>query len=457
MIKYLLVVVAVLCLSAPLISSASDSSTRPMVGDPIKKDLPKVAPGTAMTLKEALQLADKRNLSLASARADIETARVGLKKAWASLLPIAQGTMTLTHNDHEDDANIGGGSAVVIRRQDSLQGSLQANVTLINPQLWTGVSAGRLGVEVAELTVQNARQELLLAVAQSFYQALTARALIDVQENLFQTAERYLEVAQARHVSGVGRRLDVIRARSELVRVRQALFAADEAFNNARDALGILTGAGGLPAPKEGPELRAPLESEEELVSLAARKRSDLKLRRKAVDLFERQLDASWMQFLPTLNAAWQLTHQFTSPSSFGSQDRSRWNALLTLTVPIYNQSRYADLDDKRATLRKSMIQVEEAEKNAGLEVRKARRNYQTTLKQLETSKEQAALSREALLLAEAAYENGTGSSLDVTDASRSSRQDEVTLAIKRFEIQLALLKLLRAMGEDMGNIGGVK
>ena len=70
------------------------------------------------------------------------------------------------------------------------------------------------------------------------------------------------------------------------------------------------------------------------------------------------------------------------------------------------------------------------------------------------TARKKATLAAQSLELAENAYENGTGSSLDVTDARRSSRAAEIDLATKRFGAQLALLTLLRAAGEDMRTIG---
>jgi outer membrane protein len=435
-------------------SKEPDSHGRPVIGDPIKEDLPIVTEGRPITLSEALTLADERNLSIAAARVDIEIGRTGFKRAWAALLPTAQGSMTLTHADHADEVSMGGGQDIVIRRQDSLDGAIQASMPVLNAQAWLNVGAGRLGSELAELGVENVRQQLLVTVAQAFFQALTARSLIDVQENLFSSAKRQFIVAQTRHVSGIGARLDVIRARGEIVKIRQDLIAAHRAYDNARDTLGILTGLGGLPSPREGAIMELPQGSEENLVTEAVKKRADLKLSRKAADLSEQQLNTSWMQFLPSLNLSWQLTHDFTTPSAFGSDDRTRWNALLTLTVPIYNHMRYADLDEKRASFQKSRIEAENAAQNAELEVRKALRDYMTALEQLETSKEQAVLSREALFLAETAYESGAGTSLEVTDASRSSRQDEVTLALKKFEIQLALLNVLRAIGEDMKEVG---
>ena len=213
-------------LIAPAGPLAEEKAERPVIGELGDEDLPSAKEGVAITLEEALAKAGERNLSLAAARADIEMSRASFKRTWAALLPTAQGSMTLNHADHADEARVGGGEDIVIRRQDSLSGTVQASMPLLNAELWLGVSVGRLNEELQKLTVESARRELMYTVAQSFYQALTARSLIDVQENLYKSAKRQLIVAQTRHVSGVGARLDVIRARGELVRIRHELIAA---------------------------------------------------------------------------------------------------------------------------------------------------------------------------------------------------------------------------------------
>ena len=59
-------------------------------------------------------------------------------------------------------------------------------------------------------------------------------------------------------------------------------------------------------------------------------------------------------------------------------------------------------------------------------------------------------MAKEALTLVEASYNAGTGSSLDVTDARRTSSSAIVNLAAKRLQSQISLLKLLSAVGDDM-------
>jgi len=415
--------------------------------------LPAVAPGPAISLEEALRMADERNLSLEASRIEIERSDAELYMAWAALLPAAKAGMPYSHLDHADTTSLGG-SSITTRRQDALSGSVEVSVPLVAPQTWAGVSAARVGVDIARLSVDNARQALLLMVAQSYYQALTARSLVDVQEGQLRSAERHHEVARMRLVSGVGERLDVLRARADVARVRESLLAAHTALTNSRDALAILTGAEGLPMPVEVPEAAPPAGDDEELVEAAMSARQDIRLKGAMRELYRRQLSASWMQFLPSLNASWQLAHQFTETSDMGDPDPTRWTAFLTLSVPIYNQTRYADLDVKRAAVRKAELDAEDARQGAALEIRTARRNYATAVDRIAAAAEQAELAREALTLTEDQYNAGTGSSLAVTDARRSGTEAELNLATRRFEAQIALLKLLRAVGIDMSEAG---
>jgi len=156
------------------------------------------------------------------------------------------------------------------------------------------------------------------------------------------------------------------------------------------------------------------------------------------------------MQFLPTLDVGWQLQYQFTKPGDMGSDDRSRWALVFTLSVPIYNHFRYGDLDYKRAALKQAMIEEEDKSAKLGLEVRTARREYLSALSANAIAERQVALAREAQALIEASYEAGTGTSLDVTDARRTLSATNVNLITTRLKAQIALLALLRAAGRDM-------
>jgi len=428
-------------------------------------EMPPITPGPAMTLDDALRKADQRNLTLEVARVEVDKAAAQLKQAYALVLPGIQAKMTLMHRDHEDAFSFGDSlppelasamgdvPATVIAPQQDLTGVLEAGMTLINAQSWFTIGAAKKGVEAARLAVEDGRQLLLLGVSQAFYVAMMTRSLIDLYEEQIRSTQHHLDVARARYEAGAGLRIDVIRAETELESARQDLLKAHFSFDNARDTLGELTGSDDLPLPVEAALAAAPAGDDAALVKAASASRSDLAAKRAIIGAMEKQLDAAWMQFLPTVDVGWQLQYQFTKPGDMGSDDRSRWALVFTLSVPIYNHFRYGDLDYKRAALSQAMIDEENKASHLGVEVRSARRDYLSALSANAIAERQVALAREALTLIEASYEAGTGTSLDVTDARRTISAANVNLITTRLKAQIALLALLRAAGRDMQTV----
>jgi outer membrane protein TolC len=438
--------VLIICL---LVTSASSAEEQESDTDPNQLQLPQITSGEPITLENALQLADQRNLSLNAARADLEKAGAELYAAWSLLLPNASGYLTFTHNDHADVVDIGGMS-VEVRKQQDIRSGLSVNMPLINAILWKGIGLSDSGLEASQLQTEAVRQAIFLAVAQAFYQALTTKALIEVHINQFKSIKRHLAVASIRHRSGTGQRLDVVRAQTELLSTYEELLNAHTAHNNSRDALATLIGIEGLPLPTKTPDLAPPPALEEDLQELAERQREDVKLSKKLVELSEDQIDLSWMRFIPSLNASWQLTQQISDLGSFSSPDKTRWFIGLTLSVPLYDHTTYAELDQKRAALHKAQLEADDTRDQARLEVRKNKRDYLKTVEQVSTAQKKASLAKQSMQLAETAYESGTGSSLEVTDTQRVWRAAEIALATKRFEAQLSLLQLLRSIGQDI-------
>jgi outer membrane protein TolC len=412
-----------------------------------------VTPGKSVSLADALRLADLNNLSVAVAREDIVKAQAKLKAAWSALLPRASGGLTFTHNDHPDYVGLGTQS-LIARRQDDLAANLMVELPLVDVRSFLGISLAKLSGQVAELSFEKLRQALLLSVAQAYFQSLSARSLVDVHKSQQDSLRKHLAVASIRHRSGTGSRLDVIRAQTDLLTANEDIVAAVAALENSRDALAVLMGVEGLPMPEQVPALNPPVGSASELASRARKRREDLRLARTSVRLADKDLTTSWMQFLPSLYGSWQFSYQVTEPSSLRSEDKSRWFYAITLSVPLYDHTRYADLDEKRAALRSAELQAKDAEQKALLEVRSARRDYEKAMAQVATAAKKALLAAQALTLSESAYENGTGNSLDVTDAFRAKRAAEIDLAVKRFESQMALLSLLRSVGGDISRIG---
>jgi len=425
-----------------------------------------------LTLAQALSAADENNLSLSALRLENDKAQGQLTQAVGGVLPVASASLDYVHADHEDTMDMTSGitdvmedafegmpfemgemeegEPTIVRQQEDLSGSLTVSLSVLNAQNWARIDVGRKGKDLAELSVEDTRQGLLLVVAQAWYASRTSATLVALYEEQVTSAEHHLEVAQARQEAGTGLRLDLLRAETDLAEARQELLQAQLALDNARDALGVLTGVGGLPTPVDEPTIRMPGGEEDQLLAGALQSRTDLAVSQASVDLSRSQLSLTRAQFAPSIDLAWQGSYQFTEATDMGSDDPSRWSAIATLTVPIYNHFRYGELKERKAALRQAELQLEDARINASQEVRQARRDHETELSATEIARGQAALTAEALVLARAAYEEGAGSSLDVTDARRSAASSELNLASHEMQASIAQLQLLRSLGEDV-------
>jgi outer membrane protein TolC len=430
-----------------------------------------LSPGEEVTLKEALAAADARNLTLEAARAEVEVADGQLAKAWALALPVAGAGLTYVRADHADEVDFGkslseglgpileqlgiqmppsDGETTVIRRQDTVTGNLQVALPLINVQNWYTISAARKGRGLASLSLEATRQQLLTGVAQAYYMALMSRSLVDLHAGQIKAAAHHLDFARKRLSTGAGLRIDVVRAETNLAEARQQLIAARLSLDTARDALGVLTGLGGLPMPVPGADLPDPRGGDEDLVRQAMVARPDLKLGEASVVLARRQWGAAWAGFLPTADMAWQGNYQFTEPSSLGSADRARWNLVFNVNIPIFQYFRIGELREKKAAIRAASLRSEDLRWNVAREVRQARRDYETAVATANLSDLQASLAGEAMGLALTAYESGAGSSLEVTEARRTVVAAEVGRVTQRLRTQIALLILHRATGANI-------
>jgi outer membrane protein len=438
--------------------------------------LPAAAAEQPLTLDQALAAADERNLTLEAIRFELDRSDAQLSQTIGLVLPVASAGMTWNHADHEDTMDLTSslvdmmseafegmpveiemeeGEPSVIRRQDDLSGTVTVAMAVINAENWSTIRVAKRGAELAEASVEDARQELLLGTAQAWYAARMTGELVGLAEAQVAAAEHHREVALARIEAGSGLRIDQVRAEADLASAQQDLLDATLAWENTRDALGVLTGMGGLPTPTGDPLLAAPLGSDDDLVAAAMPHRTDLATSRATLDMSRAQLGTTWAGFAPTVDLAWQGSYQFTEPTDMGSDDRSRWSLVASLNVPLYDHFRYGELHERRAALRQAQAQLADAEAQAALGVREARRDHETATAAVQLARQQAALADEALQLTLDAYEVGAGSSLEVTDARRSASTAQVNLATTSLQADLALLGLLRESGRDMLGVAG--
>jgi len=423
-----------------------------------------------LDLHEALEAADDRNLTLASMELELDQAQAQLNQARGLLLPMVQAGAQYTHMDHEETVDFGAtmgsifedmglpmemgeSEPMVLARRDSVSGKLTASWSVLSPRSWATLRVAREGQDLAELSVEQLRQGLLLGTAQAWYAASMTGALVTLQDEQISAAQQQLEVAEKRLAAGAGLRIDVVRARTDLAQAQQDLLGAQLANESARDGLGVLTGLGGAPEPGVAGELILPSARDEALVDHALAQRQDLALSRASVDMARASLGMSRSQWMPSVDLAWQGSYAFTEPGEMGSDDPTRWTAVASLNVPLYNHRLVGDIAERKAELRQAELKLEDAELQAAQAVRQALRDQRTSAAAVDLAVERAELAREALELTETAFVSGAGSSFEVSDARTGVAGAEINRLTTGLQADLDVIVLLRALGSDMMSV----
>jgi outer membrane protein TolC len=132
------------------------------------------------------------------------------------------------------------------------------------------------------------------------------------------------------------------------------------------------------------------------------------------------------------------LTSQFTHTSlkTFTNGKRNTWTIGAQLTWHIFDGgARYGERRTNTALLAQSRLQLEQAERDALMEVRQSTRGVMVAKKGLEVAQESQRIATANAKLARSKYINGTGTSFDMVDTQRTARQTTIDVTVKEFEL----------------------
>lgn len=437
---------------------------------------------TTLTLDDALVQAKERNYDLKVAQARLEQARAQAAKVWANYLPqlsiggsyiynsaeavlqmpvtwlvrdgteIAKQWQEENHPFDPDNPLKGLPSQyflypdqivdVTIQPHHMWAGQAQLNQALIAPALIPGIQAATLGVDVAALSIEAARREVLLAVAQVYLGAVTAKEAVAFQEQQVELRREQEKTAQVQLAARAAPQVTLLRAQTERAQAEQELRRARLMYDSLRSTLAALLARDpdfDVTTPPE-PPLPPDIESDE-----ALRDRPDVQAARLSVEVAKKASLASKLAYLP--NVGLNVTAQTSNVSGF-TGERTSWAATIGLNWALFDGGlREANLREANARRDEAYASAMSAEIKARDEMRRARLDLESALANRQKAEEQARLAKEGLRLAQVSFDAGTGTFVELNDATVAARGAELAAMSERLNVQLATLKFAKAVG----------
>ncbi len=447
-----LLVFALALIGAPPTANAAAPVAVPPAAPPIPDS-------RVLTLDEALQTARARHPQIRQATAASTAASARVDEALAPLLPQVMGsgsyqraTANYTSRPGSLPISLSGSSGTESWDSFNYFGlGLNASVLVYDfgqtRSKWRSSKASLASQEESERTILS---QVLFNARTAYFQARAARGLVEVAKLTLANQKKHLEQTEGFVEVGTQAPIALAQSRTAVANARVQLITAENGYDTAKAQLNQAMGMD-RPADYDVADAPAPPVDGEEgttdaLLGEAVKTRPEL-------SVFGRQIEAQLLMiksfqggYGPTLGASTGLTDAGVSMS----QLTWNWNALLSLSVPIFQggQTR-AQVREAKANLESLRAQAELERQQIRFEVEQARLGVPAAKETLVAAGEALSNAREQLRLAEGRYETGVGSILELSDAQvaltsagQQSVQAEYTLAQARAQ-------LLKALGRD--------
>lgn len=398
-------------------------------------------PGPRLTLADAERMAIQHNPNVTIAHL-LQLAQVQVVRETRSAeLPTATGDLTAV--GAHDNSRITAGAINNSTVYDRAAGGLSVDQLITDfGRIHNLIKSAKSNAKAQLETEQATAQDIVLAVDQAFYQALTAQSVLRVALQTVNTRQATDEQIGALTNSKLRSTLDLSLADVQVSQARLLVLDAQNALASAMANLNAILGSDTDTEYRlvdETPANPAPSPANtEDLVQLALRARPDL-LAQQDRSLAARQFSSAEHDLIrPTISA---LAVTGGTPVR-SDQILSSWYgaAGANVSIPLFNGFEYT-ARAREADLRASAAQeqVRNLRDNIARDVRTAILNAQIAFQRIGVTQALLNQANTALDLAQARYKVGLSGIVDLTQAQLAQTEAEIGVANARFAYQTAL------------------
>ena len=385
-----------------------------------------------------------------AARAQYEAGQEKVVQGRAGLLPqIGLGADT-TWNDTEFKPALPRGKT----DYNSNGYGVQLTQPLFRWQNWVQFKQGELQTALADTQFGIARQDLVLRVAEVYFNVLNAQDALDAVTQLRTAAAEQLELAKTSFEVGTVTITDVHEAQSRFDLASAQEIAAQNQLEVARQTLAQVIGKQPEPLAglREGVALQRPQpENIADWVAAAESGSFGVQAQQLAREIAAREVERARAGHLPTVDiVASHGVNNRPQPST----DRSEATTIgLQLNVPLYAGGRVSSVSREAAALRmKADADLEDARRSAALAARQSWLGVTSGMAQVKALEAARVSSLSALEANKLGYEVGVRINIDVLNAQTQLADTLQQLSRARYDTLLAQLRLKAAagtLGED--------
>jgi outer membrane protein len=367
----------------------------------------------------------------------------GVSQARARLLPQVDANMSLNQ--------INGGNQVGHSRTRSINGTLSQ--TVLDFSKYANLKAAQSAADAQDELYQAAAQELYARVAAAYFGVLTSEDELTYAKANEDAFRQHYEQSDQRFKVGLSAITDVYQAKAYYEAAKSQTIAAQNALNDAREALTQITGqpTGDLKKLRDDLPMQPPAPADQDSwVKQALQTNPNLLAQQKNVDTAGHNISSARAGHLPTITAGinYGKGAGWSESGAGRYRDPASTTIGLTLNVPIFAGGATQSL------VRQSIYQRDVATDALEIQRRQVVRdtlNYYRSviagIAQVESAKASVDSGRKALEATRAGFEVGTQTMTNVLLAIQTLTSSESSYSQARHQFILNKLLLKQTAG----------
>ncbi len=313
-----------------------------------------------------------------------------------------------------------------------------------------------LGVDVARLSEEIARQDIILDAKRAFFNILKAQKLVSVAQQAVVQLDAHKEVARKFHKVGLTPINDFLRAEVELANARQELITAENNLEIARSNFNVL-----LRRP-----INAPVSLEDALyfvsfdkdidtcLAIAREKREEIRVANMEVAVAEREKDVTAGDYFPNVEVrgnVYQRGDDWKLDGGPGIEDDSTWevSAVASWNFWEWGRTHYA-VNAERSRLTQAKYEFAQVVDAVTLQVKRAYLNTRESERNIVTVQKAVEQAQESFRISEERYRNQVSTTTDVLDSQTQLTRTMSNYYTALYNFKISKAELYRAMGVEV-------
>lgn len=439
----------------------ADDQATPAVAEEKSKDAARSKAGDReLDMETCLRIALDESPAYKNAARDVEIAQRNESMAFKGYLPTVQANYAYTHLDN---IPMQPGYTIGPYQIPAQQVGTRDNYTLklsVNQPLFTGfalTSAHRisqLGLDVAQISKDQAKMDLILNVKKAYYGVLKTEKSLEVASQSVKQLQEQLKVAQSFYDVGMVPKNHVLEAEVRLAEAVQGQTVAEHQVIYARAGLNVLLQRD-MDTPFQLKDILAykpfgkPLD---ECLKTALNTRPEILNSKKQIEMKERQVTLAKADYYPSVAVTYNYQQEGEDWLVDGDEyhDGSAWNVMAAASWKMWEWGKTRDAVQvaqvERRKAKNALVQIQDGVK---LEVEESYLSLQAAEKNISVAKKAVEQAEENYRMSQERYREQVATFTEVTDAETLLTNARFQYVNSMVNYNIAWASLERAMGID--------